>query len=312
MNALFFVLLAAVCASLSSLAFRKNTDSSVTNQSPNGYLILFYFSSFLLSFLYDPKIWNTNINFTILGIGACVGILSSSLMFLTSKALKQGPAGLIFAFQNASAIFPGLILFLLFGSNFGFSFTLMQLLGIALALFGLFWGARHASDTQYSSSASSTDNRQSIKWLKYTLLCFVVQISALTLIQARCLLFDAQQLGEFFSQLAITEADDVWFMPGLFGAALIIQVIIFFNENKKIQRNEMLYGLYGGFANFSSTCLLLIATKFAGPFEKVMIFPCFAITAMILCNIWANRIYKEKFNFATNFLCSCGIFMVAG
>ena len=138
MSSLVFSLLAAGCTSLSSLFFRKNADNSTTGCSPSGYLVLFYFFSFILSFLFYPEIWNANINLIIVAIGACVGLLSSTLMLLTSHALKQGPAGLTFAFQNASAIFPGLILFLFLGSDFGFSCSYLQLTGMMLVLFGLF------------------------------------------------------------------------------------------------------------------------------------------------------------------------------
>lgn len=298
MNSLIFSLFAAGFTSLSSLFFRKNADNSIGGCSPSGYLIVFYFISFILSFLLYPDIWKVNINWVILAIGGCVGLLSSTLMLLTSRALKQGPAGLTFAFQNVSAIFPGLILFLFLGSDFGFSCSYLQLTGMAIVIFGLFLGARKESTTQASS-----------KWLKYALACFIIQILALTLIQARCILFDCGQIGGVFSDFTFTEADDVWFMPGQFGLSFIMQAVIFLRENKKFQKNEVIYGSLGGIANFLSTCLLLLATKFALPFEKGILFPCFAVAAMILCNIWANRLYDEKFNFKTNILCSFGIFM---
>jgi hypothetical protein len=300
MNSLVFSLLAAGCSSLSSLSFRKNADNSTISCSPSGYLVIFYFFPFILSFLCYPDIWKVNLNLIILAIGACVGLLSSTLMLLTSRALKQGPAGLTFAFQNASAIFPGLILFLLLGSDFGFSCSYLQLAGMVLVLFGLFLGAKKESASSPKASSS---------WLKYALACFVVQILALTFIQARCILFDCGGTGGLFSDFIPTEADDVWFMPGQFGASFIMQAVIFLREKKRFQTGEVIYGCLGGIANFSSTCLLLLATKFALPFEKGILFPCFAVTSMILCNIWANRLYNEKFNIKTNALCSFGIFM---
>lgn len=300
MGSLVFSLLAAGCTSLSSLFFRKNADNSTAGCSPSGYLVLFYFFSFILSFLFSSDIWKVDINLIILAIGGCVGLLSSTLMLLTSRALKQGPAGLTFAFQNASAIFPGLILFLLLGSDFGFSCSYLQLAGMVLVLFGLFLGAKKESASQPQASS---------KWLKYALACFVVQILALTFIQARCILFDCGQTGGLFSDFTLTEADDVWFMPGQFGASFLMQAVIFLRENKSLQKSEVIYGCLGGIANFSSTCLLLLATKFALPFEKGILFPCFAVASMILCNIWANRLYNEKFNLKTNALCSFGIFM---
>jgi hypothetical protein len=299
MGSLVFSLLAGTCSSLSSLFFRKNSDYSANRSSSSGYLVLFYFISFIFSFIFYPEIWKVKVNFIILSIGICVGLLTSTLMLLTSRALKHGPAGLTFAFQNASAIFPGLILFLVLGIDFGFSCSLIQFSGMLLVLFGLFLGAKKESSNQRKASS---------KWLKYALACFITQILALTFIQARCLLFNFK-IGGLFSNFTFTEFDDVWFMPGQFGAAFVMQAIIFLRENQRLQKREMIFGCLGGMANFSSTWLLLLATKFALPFEKGILFPCFAVTAMILCNLWANRLYHENFNIRTNTICSFGIFL---
>lgn len=302
MNSLVFSLLAAGCSSLSSLFFRKNGDNSPITYNPSGYLVVFFLFSFFLCFLFFPDLWNFRINPIILGIGICVGLLSSLLMLLTAQALKQGPAGLTFAFQYASAVFPGLILFMLLGSDFGFSCSYLQLTGMALVLFGLFLGAQKES-TDYSKTSS--------KWLKYALACFIVQILALTFIQARCILFDGAEKATagFFSNFSLMEADDIWFMPGQFGASFITQAIIFMRRKKSFQTREIIYGCLGGTANFSSTCLLLLATKLALPFEKGILFPCFAVGSMILCNLWAYWFYEEKLNLKTSALCSIGIFM---
>lgn len=303
MNALVFSLLAAGCTCFFSLCFRKNSDHYTDkNSSASGYLVLFYLASFLFCFILYPDLLSSRPHLIMLSMGACVGILNSVLMFLTARALKRGPAGLTFAFQNASAIFPGLILFGLLGSRFGFNYSYLQVFGIVLALFGLFLGASKATDHSTRSYAV---------WLKYALACFILQILALTLIQGRCVLFKCHELGSFCAKLSITEQDDIWFMPGLFGAALLIQLMLFFKEGQGLKKHEMLYGSLGGLANFASTAFLLLATKFALPFEKVIIFPLFAISTMVLCNIWANRLYQEKFHVKQNVLCSLGIFLAA-
>ncbi len=300
MKALLLSGSAAGCSALSSLVFRKNNGDSTTTCNPAGYLCLFYLSSFILSFFINFDIFNVEISYPILTVGICVGILSSTWMLLIARALKLGPAGLTFAFLNASAIFPGLILFMLLGSDFGFSFTFIQLVGIMLVLAGLFLGAK-----------KQNENKASSKWLLYTLACFIAQILALTCIQARCVLFDCSKLGGIFTHMSITEAHDVWFMPGQFGASFVMQAIVFFRENKNLRLSETIYGGLGGIANFASTYLLLLATKFALPFEKGILFPVFAVGSLILCNIWANLLYKEKFNIKTNALCSLGIFLAA-
>ncbi len=302
MSSLVFSLLAACCSALSSLIFRKNNDVSTTSGSPTGYLVLFYFLSFIISLLVFPAIWNGNVNYVVVALGLCVGILTSTLMVVTSRALQQGPAGLTFAFHNASAIFPSLILFVLLGSEFGFSYSYIQLAGMALVLYGLFLGAKN--ETAGRSQASA-------RWLQLALGCFIIQILALTFIQARCLLYDSHAASTFFSDAPFTEADDIWFMPGMFGAAFVMQTVLFLHEKRRFQKSEVIYGCLGGVANFASTCLLLLATKYALPFEQAILFPCFAVGSMILCNVWSNRLYNEKFNLRTNALCSFGIFMAA-
>ena len=66
-----------------------------------------------------------------------------------------------------------------------------------------------------------------------------------------------------------------------------------------------------GVHNFSATWLLLLATKFALPLEKGVVFPCFAVGTMVLCNVWAKKLYKEPFIVQTHFLCSLGLFIAA-
>lgn len=301
MNSVMFSIFASGSAALSSLSFRKNADKLPDGYGSSGYLVIFYFFAFVLSLIFSSDIWKANVNFIILAIGACVGFLSSTMMLFTSRALKYGPAGMTFAFQNASAIFPGLILFMFLGSDFGYSCTPLQFAGMLLVLFGLFWGAKKETNGTTKTSP---------KWLKYALACFFFQILALTFIQGRCILFNCgDAAGGVLSDFTLTDADDVWFMPGQFGASFIMQAVIFIRENKKFQKSELFFAGLGGAANFFSTSLLLLATKFALPFEKGILFPCFAVGSMILCNVWANKLYNEKFNLTTNFICSLGIFM---
>lgn len=302
MKSVAFSILAAGCAAVSSLCFRVNTSKvEGKKNSPTGYLIVFYLFSFCLSFVIDKTIWDTDINYVILAIGVVVGILSSMLMRLTSRALEHGPSGLTFAFLNASAIFPGLILYLLLGCEYGFVCTKQQIFGMFLVMVGLFLGGWQ--ETQLNSRPTSS------KWIKYVLACFVVQIFALTCIQARCLLFNGHEMQNLFSTFRFTDADDLWFMPGQFGASLVMQGVLYFSYNEKLQFQESLFGGLGGLANFSSTALLLFSTKIALPVEKGILFPCFAVFTMILCNIWANKLYKEKCNLLSVFICSLGIFL---
>lgn len=298
MNAIAISFLAAGSAALSNLFFRKN--SSAVGCTAHGYLVFFYLISLFLSFVIFPSILNEPLNLTMLGIGMSVGMLNVALMHLTFQAVQKGPAGLTYAFQNTSAVFPGMILFLLFGTEYGFSYSFLKIIGILLVVVGLFLGAKEAS----------SGNRQAIpsSWIKYAVACLSVQILALTLIQGRCIVCESQQVLES-SPVALTSHGDICFMIGQFGAAFFIQTIYFLSQKNSRFRIDAFYGTLGGIANFFSTFLLLLATKWALSFEKALLFPCFAVGTIILCNLWAKRLYNEKFHLASNVICASGILL---
>jgi hypothetical protein len=305
MNALTFSLLAAGFASLSAFFIRKNSNSQT---SSNGYFLFHYFASLLIAFAIFPNFWETPLNLTMLGIGGCVGVFNVLLMFFIAKALQRGSTGLTFVFPNVSSIFPGLLLFLVFGPSYGFEFTYLQLLGMALVICGLIFA------TKGSTQGNITAARPPVSkvWLKYAFGCFVVQIFALTLIQWRCLLFsDVDIPNHFLIPFALTESDDVWFMPGYFGTTFLVQGFLFLRERRMFQIKECLYGTIGGLNNGAATYLLMLATKVASPLETGLLFPCYAVATIILCNLWACKVYKEEFNFKANFTCSLGILLGA-
>lgn len=280
MNCLLISFIAAIIASASNFFFRKNNKDDA-----NGYLLFYYLSSFLMSLVIFPQVWSQPFSFPMLAIGSIAGIMTALVMSLTGLALKHGPAGLTFSFQNASSIFPAILLFFCFGSEFGYQLTYQHIIGISLVLFGLFFG-------------SFTKKEISGTWLKYVLGCFLFQILTLTFIQGRCLLFDLQQLSRI---------EDVWFMPAQFGAASIIQSGILFIQKRKIEVSEFNFGLLGGLMNSFSTALLLFSTKWALPHEKSILFPLFSISVLTLCNLWAYKVYREQFNLKTNTICAFGI-----
>lgn len=300
MHSLVFSVIAAGFAALVNWSFRANTLKDKELDNSNGYLLSYYLTSFPLSLIISPEIWTIPLDLTMLITGCCVGFINIVLMLFTSKALKRGPAALTFAFQSSSSIIPGLILFSIFGSKFGYTCTPTHVLGITLVIFGLFLGTRTETTDQNPISKS---------WLKYAIGCFIAQAIALTLIQGRCIFFEMDKLGGFLSQFALSKSADVWFMPGQYGMSLLMISLIYFRGNGGIKKHEVLYGNLGGLATTIATCFLLFATKNAMPFEKGILFPCYAVATIILCNVWANRLYKENFNFLANSVCAVGIFL---
>ena len=304
MNAIVAALLSAVCASLSNLFFRKNAD---IHKGPSAkgelaqFLFFYYLSAFALSLISCPQLWSAKFNIPLFATGAFVGILNCLLMALSFRALRAGPAGLTFAFLNGSSLFPGLILFLLLGPDFGFSCSIIQGVGMVLVLIGLTIDARMKSSGQ---------DKPAPQWLPYTLAAFFMQILAMSCFQGRSLLFNGGP-GGFFDRMLATPADDIWFMPGLLGVPLIFQFALFLRKRTHLHKKESAYGSLAGTGYFASTWLLLLATQVATASQSCAIFPCFAISTMVLCNGWSYWLYEESFFLKTNLLCALGITITA-
>lgn len=278
---MIYAFFAAVFAALANFIFRKNSEL----KSPiSKFLLPFYLMALVGAFLLQPSF---SFSYTLFLGGVVTGVLNVLLMHVTARALLNGPSGLTYAFQNVSAVFPGFILYMIFGTAWGFSFSLPQFFGLLLVVGGIFLGAREESSDKSANQA----------WLKYAISALLIQVVALTLIQGRCILFSCN--------LGLDPSHDGSFMPGLFGAALLLQK---WNFDKKVfTSRETLYGLAAGLLNFGSTWLLLTATESAKPTEQPILFPIFCVFTILFCNVWATCYYKEKFKILPNTLASAGV-----
>jgi hypothetical protein len=355
MNALLICLLAAVFAATANFFFRKSSEAAGAKSNFHFYFLVFYFTSLVMSLALSRSGEPAPFDGVMFCVGCFVGVLNMAMMWLTSRALLAGPSGLTFAFQNASSIFPGLLLFGLFGPHFGFQVSFVQVIGMGLVILGLYVGAAKTATFTNSSQdlgergkagskrsglteegmakamsdeedrsgeaaadqipdefvkGAATGEASSLRWLKYALGCFFFQICALTMTQWRCLLFTTEIPLHTLIPWSVPQCSDAWFLPGQFGTAFLLQLAIFliFERPPRITL-EGAYGALGGILNFFNSFLLLLATKAALPHEKGLIFPSFAVATLILCNAWAYKVYKERFNMASNFLCSMGIFL---
>lgn len=292
---LTFSVLAGGCSALANLSMRKNSSYHSTS---SGFLLVNFMISLLIVMAINPKIWSIPFSFKMTVIGFCAGLAIALLMLIVAQALNKGPAGLTFAFFNAGSIFPNVILFLLFGKEFGFSITPLQVVGMALVIGGLFLATNMKSETHHHIS---------IPWLGYALGCFVLQASILAVFQWRCLSFSSDITHLLIPQ-GLTERDDIWFMPGVFAGASLLQAIIFLKEMRLFSKTEASFGLLSGIANSIATTLLLWATKWpASSSETALIFPFFTVILFLSCNIWAYKLYHERFHIMANLLCCVGI-----
>jgi drug/metabolite transporter (DMT)-like permease len=312
MGSIVLVLLAALLAALSNLIFRKFSDRE-PSLSYNGFLACSYFFNFAASFILFPELAQQRIHPIVVEIGSCVGVLSVLLMLVTATAFKKGgPAGPVYVFQNVSSVFPGVLLLLLFGTRFGFSISLAQWIGIALVLGGLYLSAQQPPASTPAPAQGPTQGPtqgRSSSWLPYAIAGFLIQVLSLTLIQGRCVLFQEDKLPEHLACYALSASDDLWFLPCQYGASLLLQIALFIKEKRAIRLSELIYGFCNGIPNFTSSYLLLLATKWASPHETAILLPCFCVTVILLCNLWANRLYGEKFNIASNTLSTAGVLL---
>lgn len=296
MKLLLFIFLAASFAATSNFFFRKNTSN---NGNMNTYMCSQYFFSLLVSLLFFDSYTQSSWNPTMALIGVVCGILNVSMMYLVSTALKKGPSGPVFAFQNAGSVFPGLILFFIFGPDFGYKVTFFQIFGLLLVLAGLCCFAMKSPTTPQK-------NKTYENWVWCALGCFMIQVIGAVVTQWRCLLF-CENNDHWLIFTQVRETDDVWFLPGCFISAFICQSFLAWLDRKPIQMKDLTYGISGGVTNGISSFIMVTATKIALPAEQTILFPSFAVMVIFLCSFWAKAIYKEKFDYLSHALCGVGI-----
>ncbi|MBS0625094.1 MAG: hypothetical protein JSS32_03505 [Verrucomicrobia bacterium] len=296
--AYLFIFFAAVCAASVNFCLRKNLESQ---KSAAGYLALYFIFSFLVSLLLRSEFDWASFSWTLCSTGILAGSLNLLMMFLMAKALKVGPSSLTFAFQNSASVFPALLLFLLFGSQFGFHLNAFLILGSLCLVAGLFLSIRK----DFKTTSSKT-------WLLLALTIFLLQGTILSIFQWRVLLQQYPAESHFLIPFSCSPREDEWFMPGFFWIPALAQTLIFFSVEKRwFSKKELFLGTVGGAFNAGSTFCLLLATKIADDHSRSLLFPLFAILVIFLCNLWGKRLYKEPIDWKGTALCLGGVLIAA-
>lgn len=297
--ALLIVFFGSILAACANFFFRKNQEHGGSSLA---FLTSYYLFSLIISIFIDPMLFATPLNPILLGIGSIAGALGGVMMLFTAGALLTGPAGLTFAFQNAGAVLPSFLLFFLFGPPFDFILTPYHLIGIGAVLVGLYLGTR----TQNAEVSTRFDFK---KWIFYALAIFLLQGFILSIFQWRCLLFNPLNIVHPLVPWTCPANEDVWFVPGFFIVSFLFLLVLFTCKEKRwITRKEFFYGMIGGLFNGTTTFLLLLGTKQAIGMQKAVLFPFFAVSVILFCNIWGRAIYKEKVNWFAIALCIFGVF----
>lgn len=292
---ILLVLAASTAAASVDYLTKKNQDRIGSAQ---GYLVIYFVFSLLFAFLIHFKRYE-HISWQLFGVGAFAGALNFLLMVFVTKALKFGPPGLTFAFLNASAILPSVLLYAVFGPAFQFHMPPTLIIGLCLVVIGLFWSAYQKETLIFPSYR---------KWVLCAVSAFFIQGLILSIFQWRCLFTNTVFPPHRLIFIICSEQDDLWFMPGLFVTATCLNAIYFLVSQKRLFRKpEMFYGIGAGMLNGVSTYCLLLGALFATPAQRRVLFPLFAICVIILCNIWGKLLYQERVNWKAISLCAMGV-----
>jgi drug/metabolite transporter (DMT)-like permease len=296
--ALGIIFIASLLAACANFFLKKNEETKGTAPA---FLVNYYLFSLATSILLTPSIFSTPWNKPLTLIGGFGGFLNVAMLGFTAMALRTGPPGLTFAFQNAGAVLPAILLFLLFGPLYDFSLNFYQLIGIAAVVVGLFLGAR-------TKQPLATPFKFK-KWILFATAILLLQGVILSIFQWRCLLYIPQHaLTHPLIPWHCPPNHDVWFIPGFFSCALFLQLILFSKEKRLPNKKEMLYGFLGGVLNGIVTFCLLATTKIAVGAQKVILFPFFAVMVIFFCSLWGKAFYKEHVNYLAIALCIFGVF----
>jgi hypothetical protein len=299
-----YLLSSACLAALANFFFRRNLDKGGNSSA---FLSLYFSASLILSFAFNHAVLVTRFSPVMALLGCFAGFLNFMMLTFTAKSFELGPPGLTLTFQNASCIFPGLLLCLLFGPAFGFFLTPWLIVGFILIVFGLYLSSRTYG--KLNEEAASVRSKTNFNlWLLFVIFVMLLQGLILTLFQWRVLLFNCDGNAHWLIPWSCLAEEDVWFIPAFFTVPALCQIFLFWrNERRKFSFTEMIYGSTSGGLNCVCTVLLLLATKTAGTLKKEMLFPLFTVSVILLCNIWGMKIYKEKVNWIGIILCIIGV-----
>lgn len=292
---IFFALLAAVLASISNFCMRRSIDAGGSSRA---YLVVQLTLSFLVMILLNPvRTGDYHWSAPSVYLGLIGGFLLGSLMWGLGKTLERGPPGLSFAILNTSSVMPAIVLALFFGIAYGHLYTLWNGIGSFLVVVGLFW-----------AGWTSAENPNKVIWILFATLIFAVHTLFLVYLQWWAMILKPGLPPSFLIPLHIEPINIQWFMPSILFTAALMQWVIYWVHRHRLPKGaEVYYGILGGVTNGACTFFLILAPQVATSWENAMIFPIFAVGIIVICNAWAEIIYKEKVNWWANIVCLGGL-----
>ncbi len=225
------------------------------------------------------------------------------MMLLIAYAVQIGPSGLTFAFQNSASMVPAFFLFFLFGASFGFHLQWPLIIGFIFLTAGIFLSLiQEKNSASFLTSASHFG-----KWLLVAVAIFLIQGLILSIFQWRSLLLQFPK-SHVLIPWACSIQEDMWFMPGFFLVPALVQSVRFYlSERRWFYYKEIFLGIIAGLLNGGATFCLLMATRDPGLKFRPVLFPLFAVTVILLCNLWGKKFYQERLDWRGVVLCLAGV-----
>jgi hypothetical protein len=289
------MLLAGACVALSNFCMRKSIDAGGSRKS---FLVVQLFLTFVVAILLNPVrsgdyTWSPEMAL----FGLVGGVILSFMMYALGKSVETGPASLSFAMLSSATVMPILFMVLIFGASFGFEYNMFNAVGSLLVVAGLLWAGWETF---------SLGNKK--MWLLFAAAAFFLHAVFLSFMQWRVLLIQSPFQEGLLLSFDARAAKSQWFMPMVFLSASTIQIIIYAVKEKRLPSSaELFFGSLGGLANGVGTFLMIRSTEVSTPLEHAMIFPFFAVSIMVGCNLWGQLVYKEKVNWKASFFCILGV-----
>ncbi len=289
------MIIASLFVAASNFCMRRSIDSGGSSKA---FLMIQLSIVFLVAVLLNPvRTGDYQVSNCMLFFGLAGGIILAIMMICLGKSLETGPPGLTFAALNSSTVMPMVLMVFLFGAPFGYAYTLFNGLGSIMVILGLFWAGWAARSSE-----------KKMRWAAFVVGAFVMHTLFLIIMQWRALFINFPGENGLFLNFDVADARSQWFMPAVFFAAALIQIIVYISTQKRLpNRYETTYGILGGITNGIGTFFMIWSTEVSSPLEHAMIFPIFSIAVILSCNLWGKWLYKEKVNWLANGLCVLGI-----
>lgn len=290
------MLLAALLVAISNLCMRKSIDAGGSSKA---FLVIQLLIVFLVAILLNPmRTGKWEWSYCMAAFGLSGGIVLGAMMAALGKSVEKGPPGLSFAMLSSATVMPAVVMAILFGSSFGYFYHWWNGVGSAIVVLGLFWAGWETLER----------SKQMKKWLFFATAAFALHIIFLVFMQWRALFINFPGENGLFLSFDVDDAINQWFMPMVFLAASIMQIVSYASSEKRLpKKKEYLFGALGGVANGTGTFFMIYATEVSNSWEHAAIFPIFSVALIIFCNLWGQWLYKEKINWKASAFCLIGI-----